>query len=393
MITPELVKEAANEVFHSVLGFRQHLHQHPELSFQENQTADFIAQQLRQAGITEFNTGVAGTGIVGTITGGKPGPVLALRADIDALPIQEENEVDYKSQVPGVMHACGHDVHSACLFGALQIINRFKADLAGSVKFIFQPGEELLPGGASLMIAEGVLENPSVNHILGQHVFPELPAGKVGFRPGMYMASTDEIYITVTGKGGHGAMPHQTVDTILVAANIITQLQQVVSRRANPTVPTVLSFGRIEGLGATNVIPGTVKIEGTFRTFNEDWRNQAHQIIEHQIGTLAQSMGAEAHINIVRGYPALRNHEELTMQMNKAAKVFLGEDNVVALEMRTTAEDFAFYSQQIPACFYRLGVRNEEKGIVYGVHHPKFDIDPSALEVGSGLMAWLALQS
>lgn len=387
-----LVKEKSQELFGPITEVRRHLHQHPELSFQEFKTAEYLVNYLKKEGITSFTTGVAGTGIVGTITGNLPGTkVVALRGDMDALPIQELNITDYISQNPGVMHACGHDVHSASLLGTLILLHQLRDHFGGTVKFIFQPGEEKLPGGASLMIKEGVLENPKVNCIFGQHVFPDLETGKVGFRSGMYMASTDELYLTVKGKGGHGAMPHQTVDPIFISAQIITGLQQIVSRRANPTLPTVLSFGKIEGLGATNVIPGEVKIEGTFRTFDETWRKEAHSLIKEQAEGLARAFGGECEVTIELGYPTLVNDENLTIKSKKAAETYLGADNVVELPIRMTAEDFAFYSQQIPACFYRLGTRNEKRGIIHGVHNGHFDIDEDAFKTSVGLMAWLAI--
>lgn len=386
------IKNLSAEIMPLVNGIRQHLHRHPELSFQEEKTAAFISQQLSQYDIAH-TTGIAGTGIVGTIKGNLPGnQVLALRADLDALPIQEKNQCEYKSTVPGVMHACGHDVHSASLLGTLIILNRLRDSFGGTVKFLFQPGEELLPGGASLMIKEGVLLNPDVNSIYGQHVFPELEVGKVGFREGMYMASTDEIYLTVIGKGGHGAMPHQTIDTVFIASQIIVSLQQIVSRRANPTIPTVLSFGKIEGFGATNVIPGEVKIEGTFRTFDENWRKEAHQLIFEQAEGIAKSLGGKCEVRIENGYPFLVNNEALTARAKQAAVEYLGHENVVDIPIRMTAEDFAFYSQKVPACFYRLGVRNEKRGIVHGVHHPEFDADEKAFSISTGLMAWLTIR-
>ncbi len=389
----DLVRKHSEEIFDTVKSVRRHLHSYPELSFEEVKTAQFLSEQLTKYGITNFTTGIAGTGIIGTITGNLPGcKVIALRGDMDALPIHEANQTEYISKNPGVMHACGHDVHSSSLLGTLIVLNQLKEHFGGTVRFLFQPGEEKLPGGASLMIKEGVLEKPTVQSIFGQHVFPELETGKVGFRGGMYMASTDELYLTVKGKGGHGAMPHQTIDTIFIAAQIITGLQQIVSRRANPTLPTVLTFGKIEGLGATNVIPGEVKIEGTFRTFDETWRKEAHSLIKEQAEGLATAFGGQCIVDIHNGYPALINDEQLTLNAKKAAQEFLGKDNVVDLAMRMTAEDFAFYSQKVPACFYRLGTRNESKGIVHGVHHPNFDIDEEAFRTSVGLMAWLTLE-
>ncbi len=387
----EQIKQLALELLPAIQKVRRHLHSHPELSFKEFETAAFISNQLNQQGITH-QTGIAGTGIIGVIEGELAGNrTISLRADMDALPIIEANDVPYKSTNVGVMHACGHDVHSASLLGTLIVLNKLKANFGGKIKFVFQPGEEQLPGGASLMIKAGVLEKPTVDSMFGQHVFPELEVGKVGFRSGMYMASTDELYLTVNGKGGHGAMPHQTIDTVLIAAQIIVGLQQIVSRRANPTLPTVLSFGKIVGMGATNVIPAEVKLEGTFRTFDETWRKEAHQLIKEQAEGIAKSFGGTCEVRIESGYPFLVNNPITTERARGAAIEYLGSENVIDLPIRMTAEDFAFYSQQVPSCFYRLGVRNESKGIVHGVHHPQFDIDESAFSTSVGLMAWLAI--
>lgn len=355
---------------------------HPELSFKEYETSKFVQSKLTEWGIS-FTSGYVETGIVAIIEPSGPSEkCIGLRADLDALPIKEANEVDYKSKNEGVMHACGHDVHTAMLLGTAKVLQDNRDQLKVTVKLIFQPGEEKLPGGASLMIKEGVLENPKVDEIYALHVFPELEAGKIGLRSGMYMASTDEIYITVHGKGGHGAMPHQNIDPILISAHLITSLQQVVSRKCPPTIPCVLSFGRIEGLGATNVIPDKVDLQGTFRTMDENWRAQAHKIIEESASQLVESMGGKAEIDIRKGYPYLENDPKLTEAARSKAKELLGNDNVVDLPLRLTAEDFAYFSQELPATFIRIGIRNEEKGIVHPVHNAKFDIDESAILTG-----------
>jgi amidohydrolase len=390
MTVANQIKQYAEQFFDEIVAFRRYMHKHPELSFKEYNTADFIEKKLKEHGFSPKR--LATTGLVVLIEGNNPKKkTIALRADIDALPINEQNNCEYTSRNQGVMHACGHDVHAASLFGAMLILQKLRHNFEGTVKCIFQPGEEKLPGGASIMIQEGVLKNPEVSAIVGQHVFPELETGKVGFKPGMYMASCDEIYITVKGKGGHGAMPHQNIDPITISAQIITALQQIVSRKANPTIPCVLSIGKIIGNGATNVIPDDVYMEGTFRTMNEEWRNEAHQLIKKTCSEIAQSFGASCEINIIKGYPYLENNEELTLSLKKAAIEFLGKENVIDLPIRMTGEDFAYYSQLIPACFYRLGVRNEEKGIVHPVHNPKFNIDEQALKTGASLMAWNAL--
>jgi amidohydrolase len=330
--------------------------------------------------------------LVALIEGKNPGKkTIALRADMDALPIIEQNDVPYKSQNPGVMHACGHDVHTASLLGAARILHEMKDGFEGTVKLIFQPGEELIPGGASLMIKDKALENPKPSGIIGQHVMPLIPVGKVGFRKGMYMASADELYITVKGKGGHGAMPETLVDPVLIASHMIVALQQVVSRNASPKVPSVLSFGRVEALGATNIIPNEVKIQGTFRTLDEDWRAKAHQHMLRIAHGIVEGMGGQLDFEIRKGYPFLKNAEELTENARLAAVDFLGQENVLDLDIWMAAEDFAYYTQEIDGCFYRLGTRNEARGITSGVHTPTFDIDEEALEIGSGLMAYIAV--
>jgi amidohydrolase len=386
------IKQLAKEYFSEIQANRRHLHSYPELSFQEQETAKFIAQKLKDYQIP-FQAGIAGTGIVAYLEGNNPeSKLIALRADIDALPITEANEVPYKSQNTGVMHACGHDAHTASLLGAARILNTLKTEFEGTIKLIFQPGEEKVPGGASLMIQEGVL-NPKPQAIIGQHVMPLLPVGKVGFREGMYMASADELYVRVIGKGGHGAMPENCIDPVLIASHIIIALQQIVSRNAPPKIPSVLSFGKVIAQGATNIIPNEVYLEGTFRTFDEEWRNQAHQKMIKIAQSIAEGMGGTCEFEVRRGYPFLKNNPELTQKAKNAAIAYLGEENVVDLDIWLAAEDFAYYSQIADACFYRLGTRNESKGITSGVHTPTFDIDEQALEIGAGLMAWLALQS
>ncbi|TNE67875.1 MAG: amidohydrolase [Bacteroidetes bacterium] len=387
------IQQLARQFLADVTSYRRHLHMYPELSFQEKQTGNFITGLLSEWGV-EHTTGWAGHGVVALVRGQQPGEqVAALRADMDALPILEANEVPYKSKHDGIMHACGHDVHSAALLGAVRILHSLRAHFSGTVKCIFQPGEERLPGGASIMIREGVLDHPKPASIFAQHVHPPLEAGKVGFRPGMYMASADEIYVTVTGKGGHGAMPHQCIDPVAISAQMIVSLQQLISRYSDPAIPSVLTFGKIwsEG-GATNVIPNEVKLEGTFRTMNETWRMEAHQRMKEIAEALAQSMGGTCTFDIHKGYPVLVNDEALTQRARTRAEEYLGTENVVELPIRLTAEDFAYFSGELPACFYRLGTGNPNKGITASVHTNRFDIDESALETGMGLMAWLAIQ-
>lgn len=384
--------KSLSESFHKeTLANRHHLHANPELSFQETETAKYIKAQLEKFGV-KTNTGIAGNGIEAIIEGKNPSKkVVALRADMDALPIIEDSDKPYKSKNKGVMHACGHDVHTSSLLTTVHILNEVKDDFEGTIKFIFQPGEEVFPGGASLMIKEGILENPKPSAIIGQHVMPLIPVGKVGFRKGMYMASADELYVTVTGKGGHGALPEHNIDPVVIASHIIIALQQVVSRMAPPKIPSVLSFGKVQAMGATNVIPNEVKIEGTFRTLDETWRKEAHTKMKKLAEGMAESMGGSCDYNIQVGYPFLKNEPELTERARQAAIQYLGKENVVDLDIWMAAEDFSYYSQEIDACFYRLGTRNEAKGIVSGVHTPTFDIDEDALSHGPGLMAWLAI--
>ena len=396
----ENIKRAAKQNFEKIKSIREHLHAHPELSFNEFETSKYISKLLKEFGI-EHTTGHVKTGIVGIIKGNASATkTILLRADLDALPITEQNNISYKSKNEGVMHACGHDVHSASLLGALIILNELKAHLPVHVKFMFQPGEEVLPGGASLMIKEGVLQNPTVDNAIGQHVFPSMEVGKVGFRKGMYMASTDEIYITVTGKGGHAAMPAEYINPLLIASELLSSLHSdfMLTKKYQQLpefvdAPTVLAFGKIEGLGATNVIPQKVEIAGTFRTMNELWREEAHKHIVITANGIATKWNATIEVRIEKGYPFLVNDEELTTKSIKAAQDYLGTENVEELPLRMTAEDFAYISQAVPSCFYRLGTGNSAKNITSGVHTSTFDIDEKALEIGSGLMAYLAFNA
>lgn len=385
------IKGLSSELFERVVEIRRHIHAHPELSFQERETSAFICKKLDEYGI-KYSHGIAGTGITALIEGNNPQKkVVGLRADIDALPIVEENEVPYRSQNNGVMHACGHDVHTSSLLGTAMILNQLKEEFEGTIKLVFQPGEEKAPGGAKMMIEEGVLEKPKINSMIGQHVMPLIPVGKVGFKPGVYMASADELYLTIKGKGGHAAQPQSLIDPVLITAHILVALQQIVSRNASPTIPSVLSFGKLMAQGATNVIPNEVKVEGTFRTLDEQWREEALQKMAKMASGIAEAMGGSVEFEVVRGYPFLKNNESLTLRAKDFAVNYLGGENVVDLGIWMAAEDFAFYSQQVDSCFYRLGTRNEEKGIISGVHTPTFDIDEKALETGVGLMSWIAL--
>jgi amidohydrolase len=392
MVLLDKIKSLSISYTEEVIGLRRHLHANPELSYQEFNTVKFVAQTLRSFGIDSIQP-MATTGLVAEVKGKNPGKkTIALRADMDALPILETNDVPYKSQNPGVMHACGHDVHTASLLGTVKILNELKDQFEGTVRFLFQPGEEKNPGGASHMIRDGALKNPTPASIIGQHVFPLLATGKVGFREGMYMASSDELYLTVIGKGGHGAAPELTVDPIVIASHIVIALQQIISRNASPKQPTVLTIGKIAGGTTTNIIPDEVKIVGTFRAMNETWRAEGLKKIKKMAESIAEGMGGKCEVEISHGYPYLENNPLLTGRIRKAAEDYVGKDNVVDLDITLGSEDFAFYSQVIPASFYRLGTRNEAKGIKSYVHTSTFDIDEDALTISIGLMAWMAIQ-
>jgi amidohydrolase len=389
MIRDEIQKLAA-AFQEEIKELRRQFHRNPELSGEEYKTAELICLKLEEYGI-KYSRGIAKTGIVGIIEGKNPsGKVIALRADMDALPILEESDIEYKSVIPGKMHACGHDVHMACLLGASKILMKIRDRFEGSVKLIFQPSEETYPGGAIGMIREGVLKNPAVSNVIGQHVINTVDAGKIGLKAGPYMASTDEIFLTVKGIGGHAATPEQLVDPILIASHIIVALQQVVSRNANPVIPTVVSFGRIIGDGRTNIIPNEVTVDGTLRTYDEEWRKTIHGKIKFMASGIAESMGGTCEVRISHGYPFLHNDENLTRIIRSLAIEYLGENNVVDLDARMTAEDFAYFAREVPSCFYRLGIRNEKAGIHSNLHTSTFNVDESSMETGMGLMAWLA---
>ena len=385
------IKELADNFFEDVVSIRRHIHKNPELSFKEHETSAYIKSVLTSWEIA-FTEDIADTGIVVLLKGNNPDlRTIALRADFDALPIIEENDVDYCSVNKGVMHACGHDAHTASLLGVIKILDALKQEWEGSVKFIFQPAEEMLPGGAQQMIKEGVLENPKVNKIIGQHVFPDLEVGKVGFRPGKYMASTDELHITIIGKGGHAALPEKYNSPLLAVAKLITELDEAFKKEKDR--PCVLAIGFIEGLGSTNVIPEQVKIKGTLRAMDEGFRMLAHQQMLTIANTIAQGYGLEIDFDIRKGYPCLVNDVELTEKSISFAKEYMGVDNVIDLSVRMTAEDFSYYSHEVPSCFYRLGTANVSKGITHGLHTSRFNIDEEALKAGMGLMAYLAIKN
>jgi amidohydrolase len=386
-----LVKELAKQHAAEFIDVRHHLHAHPELSFEEHNTSLFIQEKLKSWNIP-FEV-MAKTGVVALITGLEPeSRILALRADMDALPILEENDVSYKSQNEGVMHACGHDVHTTCLLGTAKILQETKDKWKGTVKLIFQPGEEKNPGGASIMIKEGVLQNPSPEKIIALHVHPGMEVGTFSFREGKSMASADEIYITIKCKGGHAAAPQHTADSILIASQLVVSLQQLISRNNDPFNPSVLSITAMNGGNTTNVIPSEVKLMGTLRAMDETWRFKAHEIITNHTMNLVSAMGAEAEVKIDVGYPFVYNSPTLTAQAVKHAQAFAGSERVFETELRMGAEDFAFYAQEIPGCFFRLGAGNKSKNITSNVHTPTFNIDEAAIEQGIGMMTWLATQ-
>ena len=387
----EEIKQIAVTIHSKVIKNRRYLHAHPELSFNEYGTSAFIKAKLDEMQIAWKE--MAGTGIVGIIEGKKTSDkVVALRADIDALPITEANGINYASKNDGVMHACGHDVHTSSLLGVAQILQSIKSKFGGTIKLIFQPGEEQLPGGASIMIKEGALENPKPHAVIGLHVLPSLECGKIAMRKGKQMASMDEINITVRGKGGHGAQPHQNIDPVVISAHIIIALQQIVSRIANPTTPTVLSFGKIIANGAVNIIPDEVYIEGTFRTLDETWRNDAHKRMKKMAEDIAESMGGNCEFIIKRGYPFLVNNDALTESVQNFSQEYLGKENVIEADIWLAAEDFSYYSQNADSCFYLLGVGNKNKKITSALHTATFNVDENVLSISTGLMAYIAIK-
>jgi amidohydrolase len=386
----ETIQNLADEIFPEILEIRRYIHQHPELSFHEHKTAEYICEVLGKENIP-YRKGIAGTGILADIEGRGSGPIVGLRADMDALPIQEENTVAYRSVNDGKMHACGHDVHTACLIGAARILNQLRDRFPGKVKLIFQPAEEKAPGGARLMLKENLFGEEKPDLMIAQHVYPVMFRGSVGFKAGQYMASSDEIYITVSGKGGHAAMPHQITDSVLIASHILVALQQIVSRHAEASTPTVLSVGKVVANGAVNIIPPEVRMEGTFRTMDENWRKEAHGRMINMAQSIADSMGASCEFEIVEGYPVLYNDPGITAKSIEFARAYLGIDHVEELDIRMTAEDFAFFAQESPSVMYRLGVGKPDQVRPLELHTPQFNIDEEAIKTGTGNLAWLAL--
>ena len=380
----EVITTKVSAIYEKIKGYREHLHQNPELSYKEFNTMEYVAAKLKEIGIP-YEKGVAGTGIIGIIRSSKHSEnqaCIGLRADLDALPIQEQNTAAYKSKVDGVMHACGHDVHTSILLGAAEILFELREDLEHPVKLIFQPGEEKNPGGASLLIEAGVLENPKVKEMYALHVFPELEVGKLGMRSGLYMASSDELHLEIIGVGGHGAMPEKCINPILIGSEFIIEAQNIIHKSCPKEVPCVISFGHFDALGATNVIPERAEIKGTFRTMNEEWRGKAAILLMDLANNLENKYKGNVNLIISKGYPFLKNNEDLTEKLKTKFESFFGPEKIEGLALRMTSEDFSFYSQTIPVCFFRLGVGNKEKGIIYSVHHPKFDVDSACLKTG-----------
>ena len=394
------IKVLLAELQPDMLRWRRDLHQHPELSFQEHWTAAYVDKVLRaegigtRTGVGKLTPGSNGTGIIAVVHGeaGPSSKCIALRADLDALPIQEVGKPEYCSTVPGVMHACGHDVHTSMVLAAGIALHRLRKEWSGAVMLVFQPGEEKEPGGASLLVKEGVLNDPRPAGILGQHVTPELPVGKLGFRSGPFMAAADELYLTVNGHGGHAGSPHLCIDPVIIAANLLVSLQQIVSRRNKPGQPMVMSFGKVIANGATNIIPDQVTIEGTLRTFDETWRAELHELLPRMAGELVRSMGGTLDLRLVKGSPVVKNDPELNARIRAVAVDYVGAENVVDMDIRMGAEDFAYYTHVMPGCFFRLGTGNTVKpGTTSGLHRAEFDIDEDAMVIGAGMMVAGAL--
>ena len=386
-----IVNGLASDFVDEVLAIRRAIHAYPEISFDEVRTSELIQKKLAEWGI-RFQAGIATTGVVALIEGHNPeGPVIALRADMDALPIEEKNELEYASTRPGYMHACGHDAHTAMVLGAGKIIHELRDYFSGKVMLIFQPSEEMYPGGAKVMLEEGIFSRVKPDLIFGQHVLPELHAGTIGLRGGEYMASTDEFYITVKGRGGHGATPHLNVDPVVVGAEIVMALQTIVSRNANPAMPTVVTTGKFIADGMPNVTPENAYLEGIVRTFDDDWRKKIHERIKITAENIARRHGAKAEVKIAHGYPAIYNNPNVTERVKEYALNYWGKQNVETLPQRMTADDMAYFLREIPGTYYRLGTGNPEKGITSNLHTSTFNIDEDTLLPGMAFLSYIAL--
>lgn len=383
--------EEADRIKDRLAEIRADFHKHPELAFQEERTSWRIAEILRELKLDEVHTEIAKTGVVGLLRGTAPGKTFALRADMDALPIQEENDVPYKSQNDGVMHACGHDVHITALLGAAMILNKMWDEIKGNVKFIFQPAEEVF-GGAKMMVEEGVLETPpKVDAIVGMHVWPGIDVGTIGVRPGPAMAAADKFEIVIRSTGGHGAMPHLTSDPIVAAAQIVNSLQTVVSRSIDPMQPIVFSVCTIQGGHAFNIIPEEVRMEGTVRTLDEGVKATVIGKIKDILKGTGQAMGVECKLNYTDGCPALINDPGLIKLIEKAGAAVLGGNNVLQLDPTMGGEDFTYFAQAVPGAMFCLGVRDEEAGFRSPVHRSNFDVSPRVLTIGAAVLSQAAL--
>ncbi len=388
--TAKKIKNISNRIFHGLVKLRWELHQYPELCFKEFKTSESIARELAKLRI-RFKKGIAKTGVVGVLQGNKNGRTVALRADMDALPIFEQTNLPYKSKNRGIMHACGHDVHITCVIGAAKILSILKDELEGNVKFIFQPSEEVHPGGAEPMIQAGVLKNPNVSAIFGMHCDPSIPIGKIGVREGPFMAQADNFDIIIHGTGGHGARPHDGVDAIVVAAQVIQALQTIASRKISPVEPVVISVGKIEGGSARNIICDRVTLKGTARSLNPKVAKRIPRLLKEIAGGIARSAGATAEVTYQTGYPVLINPPVTTNLARSTIFSMFGRDSVYEIQKPLMgAEDFAYYLQKVPGSFLRLGTRNPKKGAVYPWHHPKFTVDEEAIKIGASLLAGLA---
>lgn len=391
--TADLHKDI-DEILPGVVANRRHLHEHPEMGFQEFETAKFVAGQLAQIGVEDIRTGIAVTGVTGLIRGRKPGggKTVLVRADMDALPIDEENEVDYRSQNPGVMHACGHDAHTAMLLGVARVLMDRRDDFSGTVKVLFQPAEEG-GGGANVMIGEGVLNDPPVDLVFGLHVAQEIPVGIIGLRPGAALASADSFEMTIQGKGGHGASPHRTVDPIFVGSQIVTALQGIVGREVDPVNPAVVTVGAFNSGNAGNVIPDRAVMRGTLRSFDPEVRTQIANRVGEVAKSVAAALGASVDYVYKPGYPATVNDPGWTEVVREVAQGVVGEDKVLTVPQIMGAEDFSYFLEQRPGCFFFVGTRNDDKGYIWGHHHPKFDIDEEGMAVGMEVMANTVLRA
>lgn len=385
----QIILDGSEKLQTEVIGLRRHFHRNPELSYNEYKTSSFIEEWLKENGIP-YRGGIAGTGIIATVSGTAKGKrVIGVRAEMDALPVDERAENDFSSINKGIMHACGHDAHLAMLMGTGKLLNGMRDKFGGTVLLIFQPGEEKSPGGARLMIESGAFSDPKPDMFIAQHVLPELETGKIGYKPGRYMASCDEIYITVKGKGGHAALTALHTDQIYIASNLVVKLKNTMSERQSARkIPTVLGIGRISGEGATNVIPEKVEIAGTFRTFDEKWRSEALNHIRLVADVIAREFGVNAEVRIAEGYPVLVNDEKITKAAVELSAGLVGEENIETYDIRMSSDDFSFYGALAPSLYYRVGIK--KKGAeMKKLHTPDFDIDEEGLKTGVANMTWL----